>query len=168
MGLLSLPREVGKHPESGEPILAGIGRFGPYIKHGDVFKSIRGEDDVLTIGLNRAVVLLAEASAKRRTPPGKMVGEHPADKKPITLHSGRYGPYLRHANILASLPKGMGEDEVTVENAVTILAAQAEKKKAKGGKSGGTKRKSKKAAVAEDSDGDEAEAKPTRKRAANE
>jgi len=168
IGLLSLPREVGKHPESSEPILAGIGRFGPYIKHGDVFKSIRGEDDVLTIGLNRAVVLLAEASTKRRTPPGKAVGEHPADSKPITLHSGRYGPYLRHGNILASLPKGMSEEEVTVENAIPILAAQAEKKKSKGGKSTGTKRKNKKAAPAEDSADEQAETKPpTRKRAVN-
>ncbi|HEY7687986.1 MAG TPA: type I DNA topoisomerase, partial [Dongiaceae bacterium] len=171
IGLLSLPREVGKHPETGEPILAGIGRFGPYIKHQDVFKSIRGEDDVLTIGLNRAVVLLAEASAKRRTPPGKAVGDHPADGKPITLHSGRYGPYLRHANILASLPKGMSEDEVTVEGAVTILAAQAEKKKGKSGKSAtakaaGGKRK-KKADDADDGEESETASKPARKRAAN-
>ena len=99
-------------------IVAGIGRFGPYLKHGDVFKSIRGDDDVLTIGLNRAVVLLAEASANRRTPPGKALGDHPADSKPITLHSGRYGPYLRHGNIIASLPRGMSEEEVTLEIAV--------------------------------------------------
>ncbi len=172
IGLLSLPREVGKHPESGEPIVAGIGRFGPYIKHGDIFKSIRGDDDVLTIGLNRAVALLAEASAKRRTPPGKAVGDHPADSKPITLHTGRYGPYLRHGNILASLPRGMSEEEVTVEIAVPVLAAQAERKKGKGGKSAAgakSKKKGKKAAAAEDATGEEAEAKPpSRKRAANE
>jgi DNA topoisomerase-1 len=161
MGLLSLPREIGRHPESGEPILAGIGRFGPYIKHGDVFKSIRGDDDVLTIGLNRAVSLLAEAAANRRAPPGKAVGNHPADDKPITLHSGRYGPYLRHGKALASLPKGMAEDTVTVANAVTILAAQAEKKKGKTA----AKKKGKKAPVDGDAQTDDA---PTaRKRAAN-
>jgi DNA topoisomerase-1 len=120
--------------------------------------------------LNRAVVLLAEASAKRRTPPGKAVGDHPADSKPITLHSGRYGPYLRHGNILASLPRGMSEEEVTVENAVTILAAQAEKKKGKGGKAAGAKKaKGKRAAAAEDATDEAAETKPpSRKRAANE
>jgi DNA topoisomerase I len=88
------------------------------------------------------------------------------------LHNGRYGPYLRHGNILASLPRGMSEEEVTVENAVPILVAQAEKKKGKGGKSAAgakSKKKGKKAAAAEDAADEEVEAKPpSRKRAANE
>jgi DNA topoisomerase-1 len=67
LGLLSLPREIGKHPETGEPIVAGIGRFGPYLKHGAVFASLGADDDVLTIGLNRAVTVLAEAKTARRT-----------------------------------------------------------------------------------------------------
>ena len=74
------------HPETGEPIIAGIGRFGPYLKHGDAYKSLGGDDDVLTIGLNRAVALLAEpAKGGRRTQPGKALGNHPADAAPITL-----------------------------------------------------------------------------------
>jgi len=131
IGLLSLPRTVGMHPESGEPIVAGLGRFGPYLKHGDAYKSLRGDDDVLTIGLNRAVALLAEPSkGGRRTQPGKTLGNHPADGAPITLHSGRYGPYIRHGKLLVSLPKGSEPDELTLDAAVALLAAKAEKGKA--------------------------------------
>ena len=77
--LLALPRELGRHPETGEAIVAGIGRFGPYIKHGSTFKSLGAEDDVLTIGLNRAVVLLAEPAAERRRGPQPLreLGAHP-------------------------------------------------------------------------------------------
>ncbi|MGH6927960.1 MAG: topoisomerase C-terminal repeat-containing protein, partial [Dongiaceae bacterium] len=130
VGLLSLPRTVGTHPESGEPITAGLGRFGPYLKHGDTYKSIRGDDDVLTIGLNRAVSLLAEPSkGGRRTPPGKPLGNHPADGEPITLHSGRYGPYVRHGKILASLPGSSDPDAFTLDDAVALIAAKVEKTK---------------------------------------
>ncbi|MDE2030281.1 MAG: type I DNA topoisomerase, partial [Alphaproteobacteria bacterium] len=89
--LLSLPREIGKHPESGEMITAGIGRFGPYIKMGPQYKSLAEGDDVLTVGLNRAVVLLAEPGKGRfgrAATPGKALGEHPDDGKPVTLNSG--------------------------------------------------------------------------------
>ncbi len=134
LGLLALPREIGAHPETGEIITAGIGRFGPYLRHGSTYKSLGADDDVLTIGLNRAVMLLAEAPARGRAAPGKEIGPHPADGRPITLHRGRYGPYLRHGKVLASLPRAMAEREPTVEEAVQILAAQAERKKA-----GGTK-----------------------------
>ena len=113
---MSLPRTVGTHPETNEPIIAGLGRFGPYLKHGDAYKSMRGDDDVLTIGLNRAVALLAEPSkGGRRTQPGKTLGNHPADAAPITLHSGRYGPYIRHGKLLVSLPKGSEPDEFTLD-----------------------------------------------------
>jgi DNA topoisomerase I len=132
VGLLSLPRTVGTHPESGEPITAGLGRFGPYLKHGDAYKSLRGDDDVLTIGLNRAVSLLAEPSkGGRRTPPGKTLGNHPADGEPITLHSGRYGPYVRHGKTLASLPGTSDPEAFTLDDAVSLIAAKVEK--AKGG-----------------------------------
>jgi len=135
LGLLALPREIGRHPESGDPISAGIGRFGPYLKHGLAFKSLGADDDVLTIGLNRAVSLLAEPSTGRgRAPPGKPVGAHPADGQTITLHSGRYGPYLRHAKIIASLPRGMDPDELNLDGAVSLLAAQVEKAKDRPGK----------------------------------
>ncbi len=132
VGLLSLPRTVGTHPESGEPITAGLGRFGPYLKHGDAYKSLRGDDDVLTIGLNRAVSLLAEPSkGGRRTPPGKTLGNHPADGEPITLHSGRYGPYVRHGKTLASLSGSSDPEAFTLDDAVSLIAAKVEK--AKGG-----------------------------------
>jgi DNA topoisomerase-1 len=132
IGLLSLPRTVGTHPESGQPITAGLGRFGPYLKHGDAYKSLRGDDDVLTIGLNRAVTLLAEPSkGGRRSVPGKALGNHPADGEPITLHSGRYGPYVRHGKTLASLPGGSDPDAFSLDDAVALVTAKAGK--AKGG-----------------------------------
>jgi DNA topoisomerase-1 len=136
LALLALPREVGRHPETGEPIMAGLGRFGPYIKHGSAYCSLK-EDDVLAIGLNRAVTLLAEAPARGRGTPGKPVGNHPEDGKPITLHEGRYGPYVKHGKINATLPKDIAPGEVTLEQAIELIARQAEKKKAKGSKGGG-------------------------------
>ena len=95
--LLSLPREIGPHPEDGEPIVAGIGRFGPYVRHGKTYKSLAADDDVLVIGLNRAVSLLAEPRTGRGgRQPLRVVGNHPADGAPINLYSGRYGPYVSH------------------------------------------------------------------------
>ena len=96
--LLSLPREIGLHPETGKKITAAIGRFGPYIKHGDEFRSIPKDDDVLTIGLNRAVSILAEPKKARGArgggaPAGKALGEHQGQS--VSLHSGRYGPYVK-------------------------------------------------------------------------
>jgi len=132
LALLGLPRTVGSHPETGEPITAGLGRFGPYLKHGETYKSIRGDDDVLTIGLNRAVALLAEPGGARKAPAGKPLGVHPADGQPITLGTGRYGPYVRHGKIFASLPKGDDPDGMTLEAAVALLAAKVGKAKVKG------------------------------------
>ncbi len=139
--LLALPREVGKHPESGKPVEAGINRYGPYIKH-DRFVRLDAEDDVLTIGMNRAVSLIAEAASKAR-PAQKVLrelGEHPEDQKPVTLHEGRFGPYVKHGKINASLPKGDEPDSLTMEAAVVLLAAKA----AKGGAKKSAKRTVKK------------------------
>ncbi len=127
LALLALPREVGRHPESGEPIAAGIGRFGPYLKHGNVYKSLADDDDVLTIGINRAVVLLAEGRQRAPAEPGRALGEHPADGKPITVGSGRYGPYVKHGKLYASLPKSLAAEDVTLVEAVELLAAKAAK-----------------------------------------
>ncbi len=132
LALLALPRAVGRHPGTGEEITAGIGRFGPYLKHGTTYKSLAADDDVLTIGLNRAVALLADGKG-RRVAPGRTIGEHPKDSRPITLHSGRYGPYLRHGKTLASLPKSANAEALTLDEAVAILAAQAVKAKVKKG-----------------------------------
>jgi DNA topoisomerase-1 len=131
LALLALPREVGRHPESGEPISAGIGRYGPYIKHGGTYCSLKGDDDVLAIGLNRAVALLAEAPARGRAPAGKSLGDHPEDGKPVTLHSGRYGPYVKHGRVIASLPKGTESEAATLDMAVELLTAKAAKSKTK-------------------------------------
>ncbi|HZS82053.1 MAG TPA: type I DNA topoisomerase [Stellaceae bacterium] len=138
--LLALPREIGRHPESGEPIVAGIGRFGPYVKHGSTFKSLAVDDDVLTIGLNRAVSLLAEPGKGRRAAPTPLreLGPHPADAQPVALFRGRYGPYVSHDGLIASLPKALAPEHVTLEEAVALLAAQEAK---------GKKRRSKKAAA---------------------
>jgi len=146
LSLLSLPRQLGPHPEDQLPVIAGIGRFGPYIKHGDRFKSLGKDDDVLTIGMNRAVALLAEPSTGRGGrggPPGKKLGEHPADKQPVTLHAGRYGHYVKHGKINATLPKGVEPESFTLEQAIPLLEARAQatgvKRSGKGQKKASTK-----------------------------
>ncbi|MDY0885606.1 type I DNA topoisomerase [Dongia soli] len=129
--LLALPRDIGKHPETGETILAGIGRFGPYLKHGSAFKSIPKDDDVLTIGINRAVALLAEPSGRGRgraaAAPGREIGKHPDDDAPITVHDGRYGPYVKHGSINATVPKGTDPASLSLQDAIALIAARAEK-----------------------------------------
>jgi DNA topoisomerase-1 len=126
--LLTLPRELGRHPETGQPIEVGINRYGPYIKH-DRFVRLGPEDDVLSLGMNRAIALLQDAA--KRTRPGpkvlKELGAHPKDKKPIVLYQGRFGPYLKHGQQIASLRKGQDADALTIDEAVTLLEAKAAK-----------------------------------------
>ena len=156
LGLLSLPRDIGPHPETGESITAGIGRFGPYLKHGSAFTSLAADDDVLTIGLNRAVTLLAEAKTAPRRGPQLLreIGPHP-EGGVVGLYRGRYGPYVSHDKIYASLPKGADPDTYSLEDAIPLLAAQ----KAKG--RGKTRRPQRKASGAPAN----GEAKPTRRSA---
>ena len=146
--LLSLPRDVGPHPEDGEIIIANNGRFGPYIKHGKIFKSLGPDDDVLTIGLNRAVVLLAEPRKFRRGAPEpiKVLGDHPAEGGPVKVFNGKYGLYVSHDGINATLPGDIGPEELTMDRAVQLLAERAEKTgkkkpkaKAKAGAAKGTR-----------------------------
>ncbi|HEY8964741.1 MAG TPA: type I DNA topoisomerase [Alphaproteobacteria bacterium] len=130
MSLLSLPREIGKHPETGDMILAGIGRFGPYLKHGDTFKSIPAGDDVLTIGINRAVEVLAMAKGQGRGAKAvalKTLGEDPATGEKVEVFAGRYGPYVKSGKINATLTKGLEPETVTLEQAIALIAARAEK-----------------------------------------
>ncbi|MEC7049854.1 MAG: type I DNA topoisomerase [Pseudomonadota bacterium] len=136
--LLSLPRDVGTHPESGDMIQAGLGRYGPYLKYQGSFTSLKDEDDLLEIGLNRAVDLLAE-SAKRR---GRPLGEHP-DGGEVHLKAGRFGPYVEHNKLRATLPRGTDMTAVDLEQAVALLAAKAAKPttKKKAAKSSGAKKK---------------------------
>ena len=147
LGLLSLPRVVGDHPETKKPIMAGIGRFGPYLQHDGKYKSIPKDDDVLTIGLNRAVDLLAQESKGRGrgAPPGKPMGEHPEDKQPVTLHEGRYGPYVKWGKVNATIPKGIEPGSLTLDQAVGLIAERAAKMG--GGKSRKAAPKTKKAAA---------------------
>jgi DNA topoisomerase-1 len=161
--LLALPRELGRHPETGEPIVAGIGRFGPYIKHGTIFKSLTPDDDVLTIGVNRAVVLLAEPTAQRRPGPRLLreLGEHP-DGGTVAIYAGRYGPYVSHDGVFASLPRTADADTFSLEQAVPLLVVQRQKSKGKrrrSGKSAAVGAKSVKAAKA-----DSARARAARKK----
>src|SRR4029077_17833920 len=132
LGLLALPREVGISTEDGEPILAGIGRFGPYVKHGKVYASLEDGDDVLTIGLNRAVTLIAEKKAnpkkgRRFGPdPGKVLGEHPDQGGPVVDKNGRYGPYLSHNGINATITGDKTPETITLTEAVVLLDARAD------------------------------------------
>jgi DNA topoisomerase-1 len=144
--LLALPRELGRHPETGEPIIAGIGRFGAYIKHGATFKSLGADDDVLTIGLNRAVVLLAEPASERRRGPQMLreLGTHP-EGGIVGLYRGRYGPYVSGNGVIASIPRGADPDTISLDEALPLLAAQREKGKA--GRPKSSKSRSTKAAV---------------------
>jgi DNA topoisomerase I len=132
LALLSLPREIGLHPEDGEPIMAGIGRFGPYVQHGKTYANLDRDDDVLTIGLNRAVALIADKANKRgrgrgNADPGRSLGDHPQKGGPIVVKSGRYGPYVSHGGVNATLPNDVSPDAVTLEQAVALVDARAEK-----------------------------------------
>jgi DNA topoisomerase-1 len=131
LGLLSLPREIGKHPDNGEPIVAGVGRFGAYVQHGRTYANLAAGDDVLSIGLNRAVTLIEErrAMGPRRgrfgADPGRSLGEHPGSGGPIVVRNGRYGPYVSHDGINATLPSDMAPEAITLEQAIGLLEARA-------------------------------------------
>jgi DNA topoisomerase-1 len=131
LGLLSLPREVGKHPDDGEPIMAGGGRFGPYVQHGKTYANLTAGDDVLAIGLNRAVALIEERRAlgprKGRfgADPGRSLGDHPDKGGPIVFRHGRYGPYVSHAGVNATLPSDVTPEAITLEQAIGLLEARA-------------------------------------------
>jgi len=130
--LLRLPREVGLHPEDSQPILAGIGRFGPFVLHAGTYANLTGADEVFEVGLNRAVTLLAEKRAGGRNGRGetaalKDLGAHPADGAPVKVLSGRYGPYIKHGATNANVPRGTDPQNVTLEQAVLLLAERAAK-----------------------------------------
>jgi DNA topoisomerase-1 len=132
VALLDLPREVGVHPETREPIQAGLGRYGPYLLHEGKYTKLDGIEDVLEIGLNRAVAVISErkeagGSRFARTPAAlKSLGEHPAGGA-ITVREGRYGPYVNWGKVNATLPKGTDPQAITLEEAVALVAAKAGK-----------------------------------------
>jgi len=127
--LLSLPRDVGPHPETGEMITAGLGRYGPFVKLGKTYANVDSIEEVFTVGLNRAVTLIAERQARG---PGrnaaktlKELGNHPVDGEPVRIMDGRYGPYVKHGKTNATLPKGKTAEEVTMDEAVALITAKA-------------------------------------------
>jgi DNA topoisomerase-1 len=128
LGLLSLPRLVGIHPEKQEPIYAGIGQFGPYVKLGPVYASLDRDDDVLTIGLNRAVMLLAKKLDSVR-----LLGPHPSGGE-VTLRRGRFGPYVQHGTVVANLPKGIAAEDVDLAQALALLAERGKPLAGRGGR----------------------------------
>jgi len=107
-------------------ITAGLGRFGPYIKHGSNYVSLK-EDDVLTVGLNRAVALIAESPGHNAIE----LGAHPEDGKPISVRKGRYGHYVKHGRANATVPKDIDPESLTLDEAVALLAEKAAKSKSK-------------------------------------
>ncbi len=128
--LLSLPRLVGKHPETGEDITADLGRYGPYLKHGKQSASLETVDEIFEIGVNRAVTVIAEKKSKapaRGSSVIKELGEHPDDGKPVNVMNGRYGPYVKHNKINATIPKDEEPDSFTLERALELIAARAAK-----------------------------------------
>ncbi len=127
LALLSLPREIGLHPETREPIEAGIGRFGPYVRMGAVFGSLDRDDDILAIGINRAVDVLARKLASVRS-----LGPHPKDGEPVSVRKGRFGPYVQHAKTVANLPRGAAMEDFTLPDAVALLAEKGKPLKVKG------------------------------------
>jgi DNA topoisomerase I len=168
--LLSLPREIGKHPETGLPITAGLGRFGPFVRHDKTYASLEAGDEVFDIGLNRAVTLIAEKAAKgpsRRfgSDPGKAIGDHPT-LGTVTVKSGRYGPYVTAGGVNATIPSEFEKDAITLPQAIALIDERA----AKGGgkaNSNKTAKKATKAAKADDGDAaTKAAKKPAAKKAA--
>ena len=134
IALLALPRDIGLHPETSEMIQAGVGRYGPYLKFGQAYVSLGPDEDVLSIGLNRAVTIIKEKPPKTRTTATALrdLGAHPADGKPVGVFKGRYGPYVKHGSINASIPKSETEESITLDQALELLATRAAKgKKAK-------------------------------------
>jgi len=127
LALLSLPRTVGDHPESGKIIKAGLGRFGPYLHHDGGYTSLPKDDDVLTVGLNRAVTILAEAKEKGRGGSSTLrnLGAHPSGGGEITIKKGRFGPYINFGKVRASLPKGAEIEAFSMEEAVELIAKKS-------------------------------------------
>ena len=127
--LLSLPRPIGNHPEDGELIEAGIGRFGPYVKHGSKYANLPDVDEVFTIGMNRAVEVLAAKQTRGRAAaaaPLRELGDHP-DGGAVQVMSGRYGPYVKWGKVNATLPRDVAPEDLTVEQALELIAAKAGK-----------------------------------------
>lgn len=136
--LLQLPRTVGADPESGEEIVAGIGRFGPFVRRAKTFASLKDNEALWTVSLGDAVALL-DAKASGTRVPLRELGKHPDSGVDIVVLSGRYGPYVTDGKVNATLPKGTEPDDIDLETAVQMIADKA----ARGGGKKGRGRKKK-------------------------
>ncbi len=160
--ILELPRTLGEHPEGGT-VKVGLGKFGPYVLYlkpdtpKGIYASLTKEDDLMTIDLPRALELLSQKKIRgQKAAPLRVLGEHPADGEPIEVHSGRFGPYVKHGKTNATLPRGVSENEITLEQALLLI----QKKEEAGTTAKKTTRKTAKAAATEE----EAPVKVTRSR----
>src|SRR6187549_3103830 len=143
--LLSLPREIGPHPETGAPITASIGRYGPYLAHDGKYAKLGGTREVFETGMNAAVTLLAEAAnrngaggGRAKAEPIKTLGAHPTSGGEIKVMPGRYGPYVTDGTTNATLPRDVKPEDVTEEQAIALIDARAAKGPAK--KKGGRRK----------------------------
>src|ERR1700716_730505 len=165
--LLSLPREIGRHPETGEPITAGLGRFGPFVRHEKTYASLEAGDEVFDIGLNRAVTLIAEKILKgpsgRRfgADPGKPLGDHPT-LGGVAVKGGRYGAYVTAGGVNATIPSDKTQETITLEEAVALI----DERVAKGGGKPARGKKKAKAAKPAKVEADGQAPKPVKKAAA--
>lgn len=140
VGLLSLPRNLGTHPETGAKIQANLGRFGPYVMHAKgaegkpEYRSLKAGDDVLTVTLERALELLAEPKGTRgrSSTPLRELGAHPADGEPVNVYKGPYGIYVKHGKVNATLPEEETVESITMEKALELINAKAGTKKSGG------------------------------------
>ena len=141
--LLSLPRLLGSHPDDGEEVRAGVGRYGPYVVHNRKFVSLKAPDSVLEVDLPRALALIKEAPTRRGGSSTRTVlkelGAHPKDGEPVRVLDGRYGPYVNHGGTNANIPKETDPQSVTFEQAVKMLAER--EKSGKGRGRGGRRRR---------------------------
>ena len=149
MALISLPRDIGAHPETGKMISSGLGRYGPFVLHDGTYANVETIEDVFSIGLNRAVTVIAEKIAagpgrgRKAATALKELGDHPDGGK-ISVMDGRYGPYVKWEKINATLPNSTDPQEVSLEQAVELVnikAASKGKKKPAAKKKAATKKK---------------------------
>ncbi len=164
LALLALPREIGAHPEDGVAVEAGIGRYGPYVKHGAKYANLPDVDEVFTIGMNRAVEVLAAKPTRGRAAaaaPLAELGDHP-EGGPVQVMAGRYGPYVTWGKVNATLPRDLEPGAVTLERALELIVEKA----AKSGKQPAKKAAAKKPAEAKTAEKKPAAKKPAAKKPA--
>lgn len=164
LSLLTLPRDLGTHPDTGKPILAGLGRFGPYLLHDGKYTTLKGDDDVLTVGINRAVIVISEnKKGKTAVEPIRIVGKHPDGGADIAMYEGKYGPYVKHGKINASLPKSADPASFTLEEAVALIESKSAKGPGKKPARGGAKKTTKEKPIKADKPSKAAAKKPAAK-----